>query len=560
MFSCGLELADLMVASNLLHRLWAVISELYSSDRNEPNSPLTPPFSVRYKTFQQQPDCTIIAFVPSSSSAIHHRQGGGGGLFLSSTFQQNNPLLQFLCTENNPSFHINEEAFAIFTSLSDKLSCLQQQFSPNSRLIVTGHGLGGAVASLYTLWLLNNIPPNAKPPLCITFGSPLVGDDGLRKTILCRSTWNSRFLHVVSHDDPIPRLSVSEHSYKPLGTFLMCSPSGCACLDDPESILRWMALTGPSENPVNPGQADNCVDYGTILGRLKDSIANRAAVLQIEGPPLRASILLQLEAMGFGEIQLQQQQQLNQSNLVTVMERWVREKYLNKEKRISDDKKLNDAKIYMAHLEWYKKVCECDPFKSYYDCYKSKMFPRDMDAAKFKNHLTNYWKTKVEEAEKQPKKDGLPLQTRWIFGGTNYRRMVEPLDIADYYNKEGNKDYFSNGRSPHYKLLEKWEKEARGAEQQKNDARRQIASLTEDSCFWAHLEEAKLSLKNGESITNFENYVMTLINNFAVSREIFREKSSFMEWWRAYESILQPLYRSEFTDYMKNKTYLQYGA
>ena len=107
------------------------------------------------------------------------------------------------------------------------------QIDNSKPLIITGNSLGESVASLFTLWLLKKINFSiTKRPLCITFGSPLIGDNGLQNAILNYPTWSSCFSHVVSHQDPVPGVLISLHNppatkstsqtnvYKPFGTFL----------------------------------------------------------------------------------------------------------------------------------------------------------------------------------------------------------------------------------------------------------------------------------------------------------------------------------------------------
>lgn len=237
-------------------------------------------------------------------------------------------------------------------------------------------------------------------------------------------------------------------------------------------------------------------------------------------------------------------------------------------KAFDPDKKLNDIKVYMAYLEWYKKESTSEN-NSYYDNYKNKRFWMSIDVIKFKKKLNQYWEKVVAEAEKTPQRVNAPLKPRWLFGGTNYRRMVEPLDIADYYNK-GLTDYKANGRSPHYTKLEKWLKAADTnpsgpTEKKKKD----IANcLTEDSCFWAHVEEAiklckTLKISNEPLIRNklidFEQYVMQQIKNYAVSPDIFLKGSSFMQWWMEYKSVIESSYVSDLTGFMKNGNYNRYA-
>ncbi|KAJ9683502.1 hypothetical protein PVL29_019185 [Vitis rotundifolia] len=57
------------------------------------------------------------------------------------------------------------------------------------------------------------------------------------------------------------------------------------------------------------------------------------------------------------------------------------------------------------------------------------------------------------QVERKPHREGAALQTLWLCTGTNYRKMVEPLDIAAYH-REGGRNYITTGGSKHYTLLE----------------------------------------------------------------------------------------------------------
>ena len=92
------------------------------------------------------------------------------------------------------------------------------------------------------------------------------------------------------------------------------------------------------------------------------------------------------------------------------------------------------------------------------------------------------------------------------------------------------------------------------------------SSLTKDSCFWAHVEEALISCKllsSGESsdeekdsakkeLIEVENYVFDLMKNYAVSFEIFLPGSSFMKWWGEHREIIGTSYSSSLTNLLKN--------
>jgi hypothetical protein len=119
----------------------------------------------------------------------------------------------------------------------------------------------------------------------------------------------------------------------------------------------------------------------------------------------------------------------------------------------------------------------------------------------------------------------------------------------------------------HYILLEQWQKEhTEKLAVAPNDKKKQnvAGSLTEDSCFWMNVEEALISckqLKDGsnvekqsarERLNMFEQYVMDQINNYAVSPDIFLEKSSFMNWWKDFQEIIETSHDSPLRGFMKN--------
>uniref|UniRef100_A0A0D6QTK3 Fungal lipase-like domain-containing protein n=1 Tax=Araucaria cunninghamii TaxID=56994 RepID=A0A0D6QTK3_ARACU len=80
----------------------------------------------------------------------------------------------------------------------------------NRKIVFTGHSVGGAVAALATVWLLEKRADSYShdPPICITFGSPLLGDDKFGQAIR-RERWAAQFYHVISRFDIVPRILLS---------------------------------------------------------------------------------------------------------------------------------------------------------------------------------------------------------------------------------------------------------------------------------------------------------------------------------------------------------------
>ncbi|KAE8037094.1 hypothetical protein FH972_009717 [Carpinus fangiana] len=269
--------------------------------------------------------------------------------------------------------------------------------------------------------------------------------------------------------------------------------------------------TGPRNEYHN--QVLELFDYKNIVEQLNGNVICKDSTKVDEriAQPLQAGIITQLEAIGLGRPQVQQQSNVDIYTLIKNTERQER-KWLMRRREAYDSSFLNEMKANMTQLEWYKKCCE-DEEIAYYD--------------RFKNALDS---------------------------GTNYRRMVESLDIAEYY-LDGKTDYMAKGRSKHYTLLEKWlSEDVKPAASRPNNSKKQKLAdgLTEDSCFWAYVEEAHIScnvlLGNGESndmdkhkrsLIVFEADVMGMLKNYAVSPEIFFRRSSFMKWWKDYLEIIR---------------------
>ena len=233
----------------------------------------------------------------------------------------------------------------------------------------------------------------------------------------------------------------------------------------------------------------------------------------------------------------------------------------------------------MVLMEWYKKYFKGKGI-GYYDSYKNLSYSSDHAVVRYKEMLTCYWEELVDEVEKKPQKEGVSFRTQWLSAGTDYRRMIEPLEIAEYYNK-GQKDYINQGRHKHYKQLEQWLNEENKPASNSNQSKKQnVASiLSKDSCFWAHVEEARISCKlltsressieekesSKHSLIRFEDYVLCLMKNDAVSPEIFLPWSSYMLWWKEYERIIRKqimgtCYTSKFTGLMKDRSYQKYST
>ncbi|XP_017439671.1 senescence-associated carboxylesterase 101-like isoform X1 [Vigna angularis] len=537
-FSSGIVQAPFVTSSRLLLQTWDVIGS-----RDEDVVPHVGKGLV-WKVCEES-DLTVLVFDVKNDFDLQQN-------LVSSTYlKENNNFhrFEFLCTKKIPEFSVNWSAVSLFIDNLEKLDELKSKINSSHPLIVTGHGVGGAIASLFTVLLLESIGSGKKRPLCITFGSPLIGDKKLQEAISRSSVRSSCFLHVVSCKDSLPKkLNSQPVDYMPFGTFLFCSDTGATCFENPEFVLELLVSSINDQS-----QGFEVADYGKLVKNLNRKAICKDFSLQgmnlTHSTSLNASIRLQLcAALGLtSDMQQLQHQNIDINALVTKLEA-LEKKFMFQKMKFDPFRRLNMMEIEMAKLEWYKKHCKSQG-SGYYDCFKKGVSTIDQDAFLWQKNLTNYWIDMVEEAEMKPQKEAAAFRTRWLFAGTNYRRMVEPLDIAKYYENGLRKDYEAKGRSRHYVLLEKWLEEYKKEKGNSNGKIRKNVELilSFDSCFWAKLEEAlflcgqlddlKENVEAKGKLLEFENYVYESLKRYEVSPEVFLKESSYMTWWNKYKGF-----------------------
>ncbi|XP_023743631.1 senescence-associated carboxylesterase 101 [Lactuca sativa] len=540
MFNSDVELGKFVGSTDLIPDAYRAITETSSTCQLH-----TTRSGIKVLAFSSFPDYTF---------RFHNRE-------FDLVSSEHHEMFDFISTKVNPKFSINGAGVELFEQHFAKLLELLNQLI-DSPLVITGQGIGGYLAILFALRHQHEVDvqesngsKSAKRPICITFGCPMLGNEHLQGAIAERPQWKSSFLNVVAKTDPLASFFSSNSPYKPFGTFLFCTESGGhAAFEDQDAILA--ALDAMVSSNAGNSQMH---DYSKELGSIRKKVLYRGPSEFSESnvTPLRAGIVFQFQEIGV----------LNDisNDLITEMEK-KQVKIIKSKKRYEPTKKLNDMKINLTYMEWYMKTRRLKG--GYYDIYKNvsdtdKVENKDV-IIKPQRFLDQYWKKTVDESDLMPQKQGAKLRKRWLYNGTNYRRIMEPLDIADYY-KSGRKNYIAN-RPKHYELLEKWSEDEK-KERKPSEVRMKAASLTEDSCFWAHVEEAFISLrglKNGDlscnttDIGKFEAYLLGAINEKSLSPDVFVEGSSLMKWWSEYYAYKGSSCNPELARFMNNGSYKSY--
>jgi len=586
LFTVGQETAAFLASCEILSKAWeeshlASNSEIFSLKEHE---------GVVYVTFP--------SFHKIESFIVKVSKYGEGNI------QTNNRVFSDCLKGNDdkPAL-VHQGALKLFLHIMEKTDFQAKlQIYTDSRqrklkpIIFVGHSLGGAVATLATLWVLEKRLRQSSP-FCITFGCPLVGDERLVEAV-GRENWGGNFFHVISQHDIVPRMllapieSIAEpltailpywhgkvadssiqdacrtllenvlqytytvayygvdsrgldgvikrSPYKPLGTYMFCSSHGAACIDNSETILKLLHFTMQSHEKLSDNIVQDWfsehIGYGAVL---KHVIENSISGKRFANPDSKSSyemgIALQLEAIGVGAQNDHAQFALRRAGE-------TEDNYNTNVDKLAIELSLKQSS--MAELEWYKERCEKEDGITYYDSFKKQNNRKDFRANVDRKKLSQFWDEIIEKWEGHELPSDFESQNKWINAGNTYRRLVEPLDIASYYRTNANGNYLSDGRPNRHKILQRWmeaKEKTRSSRGQRPRTKR--ASLTADSCFWAHVEEAWKDLENLkqgqhqslQKLEKFEEDVTNMENALTISPDVFLEGSSFIMWWEEWK-------------------------
>nr|KYP47007.1 hypothetical protein KK1_031376 [Cajanus cajan] len=120
---------------------------------------------------------------------------------------------------NDEAALVNEAFLLRFESIlsnSSLKSEVNEAIQKGYQIVFTGHSSGAAMAILATFWALEeHLNPtkiqNHKPPFCVTFGSPLIGNH-IFSHASRRENWSRFFVHFVMRFDIVPRILLAPFS------------------------------------------------------------------------------------------------------------------------------------------------------------------------------------------------------------------------------------------------------------------------------------------------------------------------------------------------------------
>lgn len=211
---------------------------------------------------------------------------------------------------------------------------------------------------------------------------------------------------------------------------------------------------------------------------------------------------------------------------------WENQKITNQAKIDSNCSKIQEA---LNFLDDYRTICEVRRL-GYYDTFKLQKDVEDFNVNVKRLELAGMWDEIVEMLRRYELPDGFECRKEWVKLGTRYRRLVEPLDIANYYRHSKNEDtgpYMVKGRPKRYRYTQRWLEHSEGVP----------AGSRVESCFWASVEELCIETSDNKpflevksKVLGLEEKVLQWINEGNLGKDVFVSDSTFAKWWMTLPS------------------------
>lgn len=203
-----------------------------------------------------------------------------------------------------------------------------------------------------------------------------------------------------------------------------------------------------------------------------------------------------------------------------------------------EQKKRNQSRIdkyevtiakALVEIQAYQIKCEGHDM-NYYDAFKRQKDSKiDFEANIKRIELSGIWDEIIDLLQNYELPDGFEVRENWLKLGRDFRQLVEPLDIANYYRHLKNDDcgpYMENGRPRRYKFTQRWSEHA-----SKIDFR-PISS----SSFWAEVEE----LRNEKfedikvKLEALEKALQKWQGEGKLGKHVFSDGSTVSDWWKTF--------------------------
>lgn len=493
-----------------------------------------------------------------------------------------------------------------FNKVPSFKSEVNKAITEGKKIVFTGHSSGAVMAIFATFWALEEylnptkIQRHYKHPLCLTFGSPLVGNHILSHASR-RENWSEYFIHFVMRYDIVPRIflapftSIQKHfspilqllkpksssanhgsirasnneffstvmrnvrtvtshvacnlmgntnllletvtnfielsPYRPFGTYIFCNGNGhLVVVRNSNAVLQLLYYTAQLKDLTELSEVANksLEQHLAYEDELKDSLEMQSVVYldKLDDLPLssddpnNADFAPALDGLGLDA----------RARLCLRAAGMLENHKQENEKKIR--KGIEDKAVAIKALEEYKKTCELNNGKGYYDAFKVQKDAKDFQANVKRLELAGVWDEIIEMLKRYELPDEFEGNKEYIQFGTIMRRIKEPLDIANYYRHLKNEDtgaYLIKARPKRYRYTQRWLEHAKRLPKE---------DITE-STFWAEVEELCSLISNKKPFNeDVKKRVLDLeqgiekwinINNKVLTKEVFIRDPTFIK-------------------------------
>ncbi|KAL7617934.1 hypothetical protein Lser_V15G00444 [Lactuca serriola] len=394
---------------------------------------------------------------------------------------------------------------APFSSLKNEFGHILDFFNPKSRNFRKQSPSGSQEALTFYKTVLKNSSSVASHAACNLMGS------------------TNSLLEVISS-------FVELSPYRPSGTYVFCSGNGkLICVSNPNAVLQilfYCCQPGSEAEVTDAVSRSLNMDYND---ELEESLLGMQDVVYLDddmeipmssndngsGDTDTATINAALKDLG-----------LSTRARLCLQAAQAFEKQKLQNQNTIDSKKPQIRKTLKVIAD-YQKTSE-DRKIGYYDAFKIQKGNDDFNANVTRLELAGIWDEIVEMLKRYELPDGFESEEEWIKLGTEFRRLVEPLDIANYYRHSKDEDtgtYLRDGGRPkRYKYTQRWWEH----EKKLNEG------SSSETIFWVKVEEMKRKPfeEIKDQIVAMEKQVKEWVQKEELNKDVFLEKSTFVKWWK----------------------------
>ncbi|KAI9078932.1 hypothetical protein K1719_039081 [Acacia pycnantha] len=177
----------------------------------------------------------------------------------------------------------------------------------------------------------------------------------------------------------------------------------------------------------------------------------------------------------------------------------------------------------MVKLQEYMEI---NPRVSYYEAFKRQDDKNDFPSNVYRLKLANVCDDIIEKLRNYELLEEFEAKKKWVERGTQFRRLVEQLDVANYYRHVGNNvagPYMEGkGRPRRYKYPQRW----------LEHAKRESKGTYSESCLMAEVEELWIKIEQGTPFEQVKERVLKLEGD--IKRWSNQRYSPTMYCWRAH--------------------------